>query len=313
MVYRSDRKSVAAAITERAADRAARYTVYERVGRLPSLSKFGPCMVWVGSLSVAVPELEERYMLKSGTIILDGNAATDSDLARDYISVKLGDRRLRAQGYQARFFNLPRSQPIWTKPGLYPDMIYLDLQSAYWAITQVVGLDVDYYPNGTISQGIHTWDFPYTKRKVARNAIVTSGLPSKAIAIRQGRPVEISTKRRINLGLWSVVQDVLHAIAWDMVHRFGAVYVNTDGYIIPLAWAGYALDYVYSEYGLHMREKARGDAQVWGAGAYRVGDKQTHILSAMAGSVQKINDLPNRDKLREQFKFWATRRNPHYD
>jgi hypothetical protein len=269
-------------------------------------------MIWVGSLSVTVPELSERYMLKSGSIVLEGNPATDSDLARDYISVKLGDRRLRAQGYQARFFNVQRSQPIWTKPGLYPDMIYLDLQSAYWSILQVVGLDVDYYPDGTIAQGVQTWDFPYIKRKVARNAIITSGLPTVTVAVRNGEPVRIPTRRRVNLGLWSVVQDLLHAIAWDMVHRFGAVYVNTDGYIIPAGWATYALDYVYTEYGLHMREKARGDAQVWGAGAYRVGDKKTHALASMAGSVRKIRDLENRDKLREQFRFWSHRRPPQY-
>jgi hypothetical protein len=69
------------------------------------------------------------------------------------------------------------------------------------------------------------------------------------------------------------VLDTLHAIAHEVVERWGAVYVHTDGYIVPHNVAPYLAAWLGEVWGLEARIDAIGDANIRGVGIYAVGAK----------------------------------------
>lgn len=81
----------------------------------------------------------------------------------------------------------------------------------------------------------------------------------------------------VNLILWTLVQDVLNGVAADMVD-VGAVYVNTDGYILPDDRLAAGFD-VLNDWGLTGTIKNYGEAHVVSIGTYcfkdNYGDRNT--------------------------------------
>jgi hypothetical protein len=110
-------------------------------------------------------------------------------------------------------------------------------------------------------------DFPYANYKLARNCLVSVGLPAPA---RTWTGTEIKVVSRpskfVNLILWRLVADVLNGVAADMV-KVGAIYINTDGYIVPDASIAAAFD-VLGDWGLEGRVKHYGEVDVAALGSY---------------------------------------------
>lgn len=222
--------------------------------------------VWTQSSS------KVKWMLKRHAVDIGAGFCTPGDIARDYLAVKFGKRRPRISTPQYEdCVKIKRSAPLAALPGEY-DGIYMDLKSAYWSILKVTGWDVEYRPGRYLGVGQDVRDFPAGHIKLARNCLVSCGLPSQ-LRIWTGSDLAwVKTPNRfINLMLWALVQDVLNGIAYDMVHFAGAVYVHTDGYIIPADREADAHN-VAEAWGLPLGEKARGPTIVRGVGEYHIGD-----------------------------------------
>lgn len=291
-------------IWDRIAEKSEAYVDTEIVSAFPPLHHFSPDAVWVGSFSRTVPSKKWRLFAASAAITNGNQTATPPQLTRAYLDIRF-PKQLRARKQQLEFWSPRRVQPMYTEPGRYrEDMAYLDLRSAYWSLVQTVGWDVDYFP-GIIARRNGVSDFPFGANRLARNSLVSLGLPSTGYLYKDGRLIAVPHSWKVNIGLWTCIQDILHGIADDMIKRAGAVYVNTDGYIVP----AHALDVAYGiadEWGLPLREKHRGRATVYGVGAYSIGEKICSRILRLNPSVQAVFPR-DKDKLRKQVRFLAAR------
>lgn len=228
----------------------------------------------MGSFSWTMPEQKRRLALLANLVNLWGFDQTPTEVARDYLSIH-HPRGKRVNRYQGDLFmSVSRGQPMLSVPGDYRDMVYVDLKAAYWSILNVVGWDADYYPGRFLAAGRVPSDFPLANHKPARNSLVSVGLPRTSHVWNGKRFIhQPGYNKLLNLSLWWTVQDVLHAIA-AYAEALGAVYVNTDGYIVPRSTSAALMNHI-EDWGLRAAVKAAGDGSVFGVGMYRLGDMET--------------------------------------
>lgn len=283
-------------------------TIY-LVDRFPALSEL-KSLTFLGSFSWTSPSTKERWVLKSVAYNLGGGVVTPSDIARDYLFIKFGDKRLRCNSKQwAEVVKKKKHQPLFADPCTLTSAFYLDLKSAYWQILMLGGYDVDYMPQRFLSPRSDVYDFPVPSIKLARNCLVSMGLPSGANVWipNHGFERKKATRANPNLILWGFVQDVLHGFAYDMVRLASAKYVNTDGYIIPADKMPEA-EMVSASWGLTLGIKEMGQAVIRGAGDYDIGN---HISGRPRTTPKHFAYIKPRanDWLRAKVKFWSKRIN----
>jgi hypothetical protein len=288
-------KDIIAQIDDVARERASRYVQQFIDNPFPPPREWGSGLVFVGGYSLTMTDKKIQYL--RDTIPLPNSHVTPTQASRDYVSVKFPEPLRSRKSQWAWWEAFHRSQPMATKRGRYNRMVYLDLKSAYWSIIKLVGWDAEYFEKWIV-RGTDMKDFPFSDNRIARNSLVTNFLPkSKTIAYLDGSLVAIPTgKRTINYGLWCLVMDVLHGIAWDMWHKFDAVYVNTDGYIIPEHHEENAIEYIRQRWGLDIGQKGRGIAQVWGVGVYDIGTHRAKVMAKSAQDLFAINDTGNKNR-----------------
>lgn len=288
---------------EIAYERQQKFTI-EMIRDWPALTTIDQ-QTYLGSFSWTMPGERNRLLYEACVVNWGAGPQTPSEVVRDYLTVKYPDRQ-RATTPQYNKIMKPRSFPRMALRGSYYDMAYIDLKSAYWSILLAVGWDVDYHPGKWIGVKSNTYDFPLPDNKPARSALVTAGLAS---AMRVWNHQTLNWRhgqnKHINYGLWALVQDVLHGVAHDMV-LLGAVYVHTDGYIIPQDKIGPALQ-IIDGWGLRSGIKAQGDAIVHGVGVYRVGVHSTKRTKALPLENHVSIEPEYKDWLRDKFKFWSKR------
>jgi hypothetical protein len=242
---------------------------------LPSLSG----RVFVGSFSWYYVQQRRKEILRRFALRFPFGICTPSELARSYIACKYP--RQRALNVQTEIFKRHITAPLYVQPHHYDSGFYVDIKSAYWQILQVVGWDADYYPGVWLAKGQPMDDFPFAQNRLARNCLVTCGLPSEA-SVWDGdvqKFIRVKTfNKQINLGIWKLVLDVLHCIAWDCIAA-GAIYAHTDGYICSSERV-VAVQNAISEWGLESTIKRQGVTDVYGVGSYTIdkfGTKNQHI------------------------------------
>ncbi len=243
------------------------------VDRFPALADLQG-MTYLGSFAWTCKATNERWVKRQHAYDLGAGIVTPSDIARDYIEVKFGGKRLRCNSKQwAEVVKKRKHQPLYALPCTLPNAYYLDLKSAYWQLLMIGGFDVDYMPKRYLSPRSDVYDFPTPEIKLARNCLVSMGLPSgvNVWIPSYGFAQRKSTKTNVNLVLWGFVQDVLHGFAYDMLTRAGSVYINTDGYIIPDGCMK-AADEVIADWGLTVTIRHQGQAVIRGAGDYDIGE-----------------------------------------
>lgn len=214
-----------------------------------------------------------RYMKESVVTYHAGLPFTPSDIARTYLTYRYWwqKRRTTTQQYQYCFCPKHKSVPLYAIPSK-GDFIYVDLKAAYWNILLSGGWDVDYSPGRFIGMRSHNGDFPLSANKLARNILVSIGLPRRTQVWTGKKIISIKGRNKLYNGiLWCFVQDVLHSIAQDMIDA-GALYVHTDGYIFPaeLREAAYK---VGDDWGMTLTTKYAGQGEILGAGNYWIEGK----------------------------------------
>lgn len=260
--------------------------------------------IFLGSYSWSFPAKHWRWLYQPTALDIGNGPQTPGEITRDYLDWKF-PKPLRATTDQYKAITVHRAFPCCAFPGEYPDMAYVDLKSAYWSILRMFGWDADYFPGKWLGVSSSILDFPLQDHKPARSGLVTAGLSSPC-RFWTGERLEWKTigSRHINLGLWALVQDVLHGIADDML-SLGAVYVHTDGYIVPQSQLAAATEIAMS-WGFTCSVKGQGDACVWGVGAYKIGSVQTKRQGLLPTTFFAIEPV-HKDWLRAKCYFFSKR------
>lgn len=277
------------------------------------VSKFPPlesltALTFLGSFSWTSQASGEKWIKTKYAHDLGAGWVTPADIARDYLAVKFQGKRQRCNKIQwAEVVKLRKHQPLFAEPCSLTSAYYLDLKSAYWQLLMLGGWDVEYSPKRFLSPRSDVYDFPVPQIKLARNSLVSMGLPSGAnvwipsVGFAQKKPY----KPTVNLILWGFVQDVLHGLASDMVQKAGAVYVNTDGYIIPANKLAEAIQ-VADNWGLLVTIRDEGRAEVRGAGDYDIGGRTSRRVRTVPRAFSYIHPREI-DWLRHKVKFFSKR------
>jgi hypothetical protein len=231
-------------------------------------------MTYVASYTWSLSVRKARWLAESTVIEPFGYPQTAGEIARDYLTVKF-PKRLRAREAQRQLITLHRAPPLFAMPRAFQNMAMVDLKSAYWSILNIVGWDVDYWPGVFLHPGTTPFDYPGEPYKTARVALVTAGLSCRSL-IWTGEQFKTQNMRNqhINYGIWSVVQDTLHACA-QVAIRHQAIYVHTDGYIVPMTEVKPLINDLFAECRLVARVKNYGAGEVYGIGCYDIGGKKT--------------------------------------
>jgi len=263
--------------------------------------------VMLGSFSWYWMTEKKKEVLRPFALDFGSVITTPAELARTYLMLKYAKQRATKE--QVSYFKQSHVAPLFAKPHKFESACYIDIRSAYWQILQIVGWDVDYNPLRWLGKGQPMDDFAYADIKLARNCLVTAGLPTEA-SFWAGSVQEfkrLSTYNSTsNLGIWALCQDVLHGVAWDAI-RAGAVYAHTDGYICDAARSGAVIDAI-RDWGLEARIKKSGTAEVNGVGAYTFGGistrtpKQNHAYDNLV--LQEKHDW-----LKRKIRFFSERTN----
>ena len=263
----------------------------------------------LGSFSWSAMNGKDKWRLMSAynTFNIGFGPQLPSEAARDYLKVTQ-KYPLRAVKQQAMLLHYKRSQPMFCRRCTLPEACYIDLTAAYLSIMDVVGCVPDYYPNRWLGASQPPSDFMLRDNHIARNSLVTSGLPS-VLSIWSGKElVNRNTRNELyNMGLWSIVQDVLHGICADFIRYCDLRYWNVDGGIVPATFRDTALEIV-RDWGLSARVKAYGRCNIYGLGCYRVGKKRTRTKpSAGYEDISVVNDYVDYQWLKTKMYTLSTR------
>lgn len=257
--------------------------------------------VWTGQ--------SDRWISKAHANDVQSFIMSPADIAREYLTFRYGlqKRRTSTKTYRECFCPKHKAAPIYANPQ-QGEFVYVDLKAAYWNIVLRGGWDVDYGRDRFIGVGSNNWDFPFPTNKLARNILVSSGLP-RTVQVWTGKQIiTIKGKNPLYNGiLWCFVQDVLHDIAQDMIEH-GAVYVHTDGYIFPYKKVHHAFD-IAKSWGFDLGVKYSGYGEVFGAANYWIeGKRSKRPRPSQFRVVNNIEPTTRRDWLRENLKMLEYRK-----
>jgi hypothetical protein len=255
----------------------------------------------MGSFSWTQVSTKTKWIIKKHATDVSGVWQTPGGVARDYLHIKYGNeyRRVTTSQYESTVKTW-RSPPLYAVPCELESAVYLDLKSAYWQIVRRGGWDVDYNPGRWLMKQSDVSDFPYPFLKMARNCLVSMGLSAHINMWHDGqlKPFKKGSSFA-NMVLWSFAQDVLNGFAYDMV-RAGAVYVHTDGYIIPADVEPLAYE-IADSWGMFLRPKHRGRAIVRNVGNYDIADRETQLKHVNPRYHAKLYN-PGNEWLRPRFR-----------
>lgn len=269
--------------------------------------------VSLGIFSWSCTPLKIKWLSQSHVINYGGGFVTPGDLARDYLAIKYGNRRIRCTTDQWKKCVQRRAQPpIFVLPSRMKSAVYMDLTGAFWQIVRAVGWDVEYNPGKFLYSRSRMIDFPYPAHKLARNCLVSVGCPAP-LRLWTGTEIKWVKKpsRFTNLILWQLVQDVLNGVARDMID-LGSAYIYTDGYILNSNLTDAGLD-VLNDWGLEGRIKAYGECDIVATNCYAFHNEQEGFSCTknykinrfrMKKSVDKTEAV-DREWLRPRFKKFA--------
>lgn len=250
-----------------------------------------------------------RMLQRETAVRLGDTWASPADLAKEYLSIKYEGQKRRTdkKSYQKCFCPRHKGIPLMARQS-FGNLVYVDLKAAYWNILRTVGWDVDYMPGGAVGVRSENEDFPFDDHKLARNILVSIGLP-KSNTIWTGSELRTTRAKNplYNGILWCFVQDVLNGVASDML-AVGALYVHTDGYIFRERDEKWARE-VVGEWGLEAGTKYRGYGEVYGVSNYWIQGKATRRKREHRSELY-VNVRPpdNLSSLRTQFLYWREKR-----
>lgn len=198
--------------------------------------------------------------------------------------------------------------PQYAVAGVYKDMVYIDLNSAYYTV-YIRFLGIDFLPNRYFS--VRPMDveplFLLREDKIARNSVF-GFLRSEYGCVYSRNAVSFVRRGKglFHPSLSLFTYELLSLLALELIEKCSAVYVNTDGYILPYKHLGEAMEIIRS-YGFQAKVEDVGDADILGIGSYRIGGRKTKpYQKAIYCGVVRRRDLNAIVLLSD--KSWLTRR-----
>lgn len=248
-----------------------------------------------GNNSLFIPSTQTKVMDVSAVRqwpTIDGELVpmTPGEAARTELSRQFpGIRRVGWLPGHVKLFSL--RPPLYCNPVGPGKYVQLDLTSAYHQIYKYLWLDTP-YPLGYGNKSLWEVGERLAKWKQARNAIIGVCRSRNGVAFKDGRRIQVSTQNSwLSPGLWATVQSILHEIATRAI-EFGAVYVNTDGYIFPVQSPGWDLFENWLEkwnFDWSVRHEGRGEIAGWSC--YKVGKSETYLYRIGSRPYGKINTV----------------------
>lgn len=164
-------------------------------------------------------------------------------------------------------------QPIYAKPSELTDAVYIDLRSAYYSIVKAY-YPMQYWP-------LKYFSLPYNREKedwedyISKLAKVCtfSMIRSTYRTVYNTKEDSMMTQWRYNVYMNDVatfLYDYLQSIASYIIKEFKAIYVHTDGYIVPFSEAEKVLEFLHDHWIGEARIKHAGETEVRGPGAYKI-------------------------------------------
>ena len=242
----------------------------------PLTSLYYPAVI--GTFSWTSSAIKRKWIMKSQAVPNAGTWVTPGDIARDYIAIKYANRRIRCTTDQyIHCIKDKRNTPVYCAPCNLEQAYYVDIKSAYWTICQAVGWDVNYNPGRYLAVGASMSDFPFPDNKMARNCLVSIGLPG-GFRFWTGKELTFTRKpnRFVNLILWRLVCDVLNNVAAECIEA-GAVYAYTDGFIVSSENLSTVFE-VLESWSLPFSIKREGRAIVRAPADYEIDGFKTNVL-----------------------------------
>lgn len=225
--------------------------------------------------------------------VLDTTGRTPWDYAKAHLRaalrLTLGSRRKRFSTQDWEAMRRGAYGPQYAVPGEYSDMAYVDVRGAYFTLYTMYWA-TEYYPKRFLGKHavLPLWHPELRDNKLARNALWGLARATRISLYTPNGEHHITAPHELSYPQMVLgTTDALHAVAHVAVRQFGAVYVMTDGYIVPHGVAGLFLDFLASM-GLEGRVVEVGDAWVGGVGAYRIGVKASRRVQIAPRPVDTI-------------------------
>lgn len=179
-------------------------------------------------------------------------------------------------------------QPLYCKAGEYKNMVYLDISSCYQSIYSKF-LNVKYSRGLYLSKAYDYSSFFKDLPKQSKTAVFGIMKANKVLTFNSK---SVKAKRIVsyvfNPDLIVFTYDLLQALAYISVNLYGAVYVNTDGYILDVENAKLFAEFLNS-LGFNVKVKGSGNAIVRAVGVYKVGNTETKNFKSIKYNRDKNN------------------------
>lgn len=305
-----DKRRMFVELYERQETRFASWKVFllDRFFPLPSLKY--PAVI--GTFSWTSSAIRRKWIMKSQAVLNGGTWVTPGDIARDYLSIKYHDRRIRCTTDQYnKCVKDRRNTPVFCYPCTLEHGYYVDIKSAYWTICQAVGWDCNYNPGKFLAAGASMHDFPFPDNKMARNCLVSVGLPG-GMRFWNGSTLSFQKKpnRFVNLILWRLVCDVLNEVAFEC-REAGAVYGYTDGFIVDDKHLADVFD-VLDSWNLPYSIKREGRAIVRAPADYEIDGHKTNVIPRKVEITMNKTYSEHRTWLKHRLFVFSSRRSRDY-
>jgi hypothetical protein len=252
--------------------------------------------VIVGAFSCTWMHAKRRYIKRQYAVNVGLGIQTPGEVARDYLLAKFG-RATPAP--KSRYPDATEflAMPAYAEPGkLKGDHVYIDVDGAYWTVLSIAGWSCAYAPGRFLMRGGSVADFPLKGHKLARNMLVTFGLPAKLYMLTHYGPVVKKTYNRLLNGhLWRLASDCLHALAAYAVDECGARYFLTDGAIMPERYVDRYRDFAFSMGFTTSYKSDVGPGFIKSVGAYKLPGLTTKTFARYSDRphfrIREVDDL----------------------
>lgn len=267
----------------------------------PDLRHVPPGAVF-GTWCISVPG-KVRYILDGAIELAPG--VLPGDVARAWVRANY-TLPIKRRRDQRRVYKLP----VMARVGRHTEGVYLDIRHAYLDILQTAGYNIDY------KFGKYMAAKPVILPNIVKDTkwvyaiIVAMSAGARSHMVIKSKENGLVARRTFNLFsnpcLYAVASEVLACLAAQVLSRFGKAiwYINTDGYICHPGVVA-SLTETVKAWGFEIREKARGETQIFGVGSWRCGDEKTLRRDDYANDF--CSALPKNEEthwLQQRFTFW---------
>lgn len=243
----------------------------ELVDKLPRPAEL-PDGTILGMYSVYIPEGRIRIIEKRWIRKYQGQMDTETGFTRQWTKTlkKRGFNKPQLKGWsQSR-------PPLYCKPGVIEDAVYIDIIKSYPSIYKIVGWGVEYLRDSYLAVDSPLL-YPYPLEwKVGYSYVVTGAIPvGWRTFVKSGRAISVKNyNENSNPCLVSATYDILGMLGRAAAYSFGARYWNIDGGIMPARSAEPFLEFC-KKIGLGAGIKSAGRAVIVSAGYWKCGEKFT--------------------------------------